>query len=1163
MRPGLNSNGDRQHREGTHLVAVEVLPMTMVTTTMSPVSVFRFAATVCSVLTLMSVLAACNDAKTSSSPSSLLDVADVATATGLTDAAGEGVPLPGADAVVSCPGSAGCPCVENAECNSSLCIDDPHVDGGKACARQCVDSCPDGYKCANVSAIGTDVMSICVPKWGRICDPCSASVQCDSVGMSGLVCVDQGGQGMYCGAPCGQTADCPTGYTCKNVLTAEGGKALQCVLLPDGGGHEVGLCACSTRAIKNKLATSCAAPVSGSAGSPGGSCKGTRTCTALAMGDCAAPPPKPETCNGLDDDCNGLTDEGSCSDSNDCTVDTCDEKGLCQHKAIDASACNADGSVCTESDTCQQGVCMPGKPKNCDDKNICTKDQCDSQTGCVHLPDNGAPCEDDNPCTLGDVCAAGQCQPGVAKNCKSPDGCTAATCSLVTGKCAYATVADGTLCDDGVVCTGKDTCNLGVCAGQPMVCDDKNPCTVDGCDIIKGCTALPQEKGTCDDGNACTAGDQCKAGQCLGTPMNCDDKNTCTLDACSQGSCTHAAKTGSCDDEDACTVGDVCALGSCQPGKMLCTCKKDSDCPDDGNQCNGTPFCDYGIAPWGCKTKPGTVLTCDDGNPCTFDICNPSTGCTHGNNSSSCDDGNNCTVSDTCSGGKCLPGKNACECTKNIDCAQLEDGNACNGTLVCNTSSLPYKCVVNPATVVTCPSTKGTCSAGTCSPATGACTYTPQNNGQACNADDNLCTGGDACNGGVCVPGAVIDCNDSNVCTNDACSPAAGCTHLAVASACSDGNACTSGDACTGGVCTGGAAKNCNDNNPCTTDSCNPATGACVNTAGAAACDDGNACTSGDKCVNGSCSGLPLNPVTACDDGKACTADSCDPTLGCQHATIQAGQSCGSSKVCTDVGTCITVPAGMALIPAAAFWMGCNSAKDSNCDSGESPQHKVTLSAFYMDLTEVTAGQWQACANAGGCKPMDQCSIYANWPSADSPATCMTAYKAQAFCKWRGAGYDLPTEAQWEMAARGSCEKNGSTNGDPNCKSAMRTYPWGEAKATCTYAWMNEKGGGYTGGCGQDAPWTVGAIPAGDSPYGLHDMAGNVSEWTRSASSVYANVDQVDPNATSGDILSPKVVLRGASYGYTAPQLRASARVFANPALGYLSQGFRCIKTYP
>ncbi|MEK7644078.1 MAG: hypothetical protein AAB390_02125 [Patescibacteria group bacterium] len=139
------------------------------------------------------------------------------------------------------------------------------------------------------------------------------------------------------------------------------------------------------------------------------------------------------------------------------------------------------------------------------------------------------------------------------------------------------------------------------------------------------------------------------------------------------------------------------------------------------------------------------------------------------------------------------------------------------------------------------------CTTDSCNAATGECAHA--NNTLACN-DGNACTNGDTCIGGVCVSGISPDCSDANACTIDTCVPATGCAHAAVANItdCNDGNACTLGDKCTAGVC-GGTAKSCNDSNPCTADTCVPATGLCDNQAAS----NGTSCGAGMMCVSGGC----------------------------------------------------------------------------------------------------------------------------------------------------------------------------------------------------------------------------------------------------------------------------------------------------------------------
>lgn len=217
----------------------------------------------------------------------------------------------------------------------------------------------------------------------------------------------------------------------------------------------------------------------------------------------------------------------------------------------------------------------------------------------------------------------------------------------------------------------------------------------------------------------------------------------------------------------------------------------DADC-DDQNPCT-----------WdGCDPKSGCFHTpqlgpCDDGDPCTDDTCHPVDGCGHSFNTAPCDDHDPCTTGDTCRDGACR-GTPACACQQDVDCEPFEDGNACNGTLACRENV----CQVDPATIVTCDTSgDSACRQNTCQPATGACEMKDIPDGTACD-DSDRCTGGDHCQGGIC-GGDMIDCSDSNPCTDDDCYPVQGCFHTNNSAACNDQDPCTSGDTCADGVCAG------------------------------------------------------------------------------------------------------------------------------------------------------------------------------------------------------------------------------------------------------------------------------------------------------------------------------------------------------------------------
>ncbi len=143
------------------------------------------------------------------------------------------------------------------------------------------------------------------------------------------------------------------------------------------------------------------------------------------------------------------------------------------------------------------------------------------------------------------------------------------------------------------------------------------------------------------------------------------------------------------------------------------------------------------------------------------------------------------------------------------------------------------------------------------------------------------------------------------------------------------------------------------------------------------------------------------------------------------------------------------VPPGMVLIQAGDFWMGCNPKVDSECADDEKPGRKVYLDEYFIDKTEVTVEQYGRCVQEGRCKKPDA-DKYSNFGKSGRgkhPVNEVNWNDAKSYCEW--ADKRLPTEAEWEKAARG-------TDG--------RKYPWGNQKASCEYAVMKDGGGGLREG---------------------------------------------------------------------------------------------------
>jgi len=198
-----------------------------------------------------------------------------------------------------------------------------------------------------------------------------------------------------------------------------------------------------------------------------------------------------------------------------------------------------------------------------------------------------------------------------------------------------------------------------------------------------------------------------------------------------------------------------------------------------------------------------------------------------------------------------------------------------------------------------CPAATAACKKAVCDKSTGACSAADDDDGKSCD-DGNGCTVGDKCAKGACGGGAAKDCDDKQACTDDSCDPAAGCKNTPNTQQCNDNNECTTADVCKDGACSPGSAKVCDDGNPCTDDNCDKTKG-CETTPNTATCDDGDACTTGEKCADGKCAGS--SPV-ACDDKNPCTTDACDPKSGCTAAKAADGTSCDDGDACTLTDVC-------------------------------------------------------------------------------------------------------------------------------------------------------------------------------------------------------------------------------------------------------------------
>ena len=466
-----------------------------------------------------------------------------------------------------------------------------------------------------------------------------------------------------------------------------------------------------------------------------------------------------------------------CTENSDCLSGWCVEhmgEGVCSETCVDE---------CPQGWSCKQvGASDPDLVYVCvsDHSNLCkpcnSGDSCKAAGGaddvCVDYGEGGAfcggACTETQDCPWGFTCLDTQ----------TIDGIGTTQCVADTGSCPCTeksvALALWTPCDstnDFGECAGKRIC----AAGGLQECDAATP-------LAETCNANDDDCDGLVDEPDDVAG--------VFVPL-CDDGNQCTDDLCNgaDGCENQPLSEGECMDGDPCTAADHCEEG----------------------QCLGNP------------------VLCDDDNPCTHDSCDGTGGCLFEENTADCDDGDPCTVADQCEEGICSGTAIPCDCQAHEDCATFEDGDLCNGTLVCNTEDWPYNCVVDPETVVLCPAPPpgpdSLCLIASCDPGSADCSLVPDHQGFPCD-DQDLCSIGDSCVDGTCTAGVPANCKDDNPCTEDSCFPASGCQFTPNDQPCTDGDVCTTGDTCSDGECGPGAPLVCDDADLCNgAESCDPATG--------------------------------------------------------------------------------------------------------------------------------------------------------------------------------------------------------------------------------------------------------------------------------------------------------------------------------------------------
>jgi len=1047
----------------------------------------------------------------------------------------------------SCAGTATAPgklCDDGNVCTKDACK--PGAKPGAACAHSNLDgaACDDANKCTTKDACakGNCTGTAIEPK-----KACNDSNACTDDGCDPKTgCVHKAN-----GAACDDGDPCTVSDACSAKVCAAGNNR-DC--------NDANPCTTdSCNKAKSSLKTGCLHAFAS------GTCADANACTTsdrCVFGTCSGTPRscddgKPCTADSCDKTkgCVTQAKAGACNDGNPCTkADACSGGACVGQKLADGSSC-ADSAPCHVTATCKNGACTGAKAAangtKCDDGNVCTaKDACQAGA-CKGTPDT---CDDANLCTI-DACvatkpASARCQHTPSKAaaaCKDAGTCKQAVCQPTTGKCGHVDVCKPRIVLERSFDCGKPHGFTFAPAGaEPQIAwhVDGTPslpgsfskgCSLnfnDGKDYSNGKRALGQAT------SPAVALPHAPSPVLIfksynGVELNpkydlrwvevSDDGFAQRVERVRLDNSKMAAQWStvqislakwrrkiiqvrfSFDSLDASSnfgpgwfIDDLRIEASLKGG----SCQGHCGAYDAAAACQ----CDKACALYGdcCVDVQETCggcsadADCDLGQPCAKAACDVANGLcafTAAGAATKCNDNSMCTTADACQFGICAGKATACD-----------DGQAC--------------------------------TADSCDPKTGKCVFSKFAEGAACD-DGDACTEPDACIGGACKSGKRT-CDDGNSCTANGCDSTIGCIVKHLAIACEDGSLCTTGDRCESGACKSGAAAKCDDNNPCTADQCDGKAGSCQHVPRA----DGSACATGKTCIAGKCGA----GSGACGNGKLEGGEQCD------DKNTKAGDGCSA--------TCqLETPEGMVVVPSGAFWMGCNTANES-CAAAAKPQHNVAVSGFWIDVDEVSVDDYAKCMTAGKCDAPNPHNaafgtlIWCNYKrsgAAQHPVNCVDWNQAATYCSW--AGKRLPTEAEWEKAARGGCE----TLPGLDCKLSARKYPWGSAAPTCSHAVMT----GTDAACANGGTAAVGGRDKGKSPYGVRDMLGNVAEWTSDWYDVgyYAKSPKSDPLGPSS---TGKKAFRGGAWSYVPAVLRASMRFnFAVPNHRAATIGFRCARSLP
>lgn len=264
----------------------------------------------------------------------------------------------------------------------------------------------------------------------------------------------------------------------------------------------------------------------------------------------------------------------------------------------DLTPCD-DGEPCTQNDACKAGKCTGVNTCECQIDAVCAAASTDQCLGAAFGDKTSLPYK----------CAV---KPGTKIACKGQTGpCTTETCNPINGECQAHPFGEGNVCDDGDPCTVNGICDQGTCKG--------NAASWCECKVDADCDKL-EDGDLCNGTHYCDASvfpNRCKLNKSTLVECAPDNDKPCITNQCDPAtakcSMQQVKKDTPCDDGDSCTQGDACDEGLCKGGTDTCKCKLDKDCDklEDGNLCNGVLFCDKKLGD--CTINPKTVVLCGSG----------------------------------------------------------------------------------------------------------------------------------------------------------------------------------------------------------------------------------------------------------------------------------------------------------------------------------------------------------------------------------------------------------------------------------------------------------------------------------------------------------------------------------------------------------------------